>query len=54
MQTRRPRSWDAGVSPANLKEPRLNGISKNSFFAKKVGGVSPKRRNGVYAINKFQ
>ncbi|MDR2171704.1 MAG: hypothetical protein LBP59_16290 [Planctomycetaceae bacterium] len=29
------------------------GISKNSFFCKKVGGVSPKRRNRVYDSNKF-
>jgi hypothetical protein len=29
------------------------GISKNSFFYKKVGGVSPKRRNGVYDTNKL-
>jgi hypothetical protein len=29
------------------------GISKNSFFAKKVGGVSPKRRNKRKTIIKF-
>jgi hypothetical protein len=31
----------------------LRGISKNSFFCKKVGDVSPKHRNGVYDTNKF-